>query len=123
MKISEIFYKTADTLSSNRFENMCDALQAEFNRASMERERREDVDSYEHSKVAYRAFNKLRNILFSFKPKYAGFDGYWVVVKNTHYAHTSRAKFAVMVNTIEEAQQWRKDVLLKCAVIAENEGL
>lgn len=123
MKLSEIFLEAAEELNTRAFCGMCDTLQREFSKASRERCDRKGIDSYEHSKIARKAFGKLKRIFFSFKPKWAGRDCYWVVVKGTHYAHTPRAKFAVMVDTVEEAQQWRKNILLKCAEVAESEGL
>lgn len=68
---------------------------------------------------------ECQKILKRFKPKGAGKKQYWIVIGDRDdYDNPKRfAKNAIKVDSAEEAQAKRKEILLACAEIAESEGL
>lgn len=123
MKLSDIFRRASRCLPSARYACLCDEFNWELRRAE-ERCKRTLEEKLEFDRL-YREANKIIN---HFKPKYARRGQYWFITKTTKGLPTAFSLFDIAKNayvceSVEEVQAKRKEILLKCAEIAESKGL
>ena len=110
MKLSDIFRLAADKLPKDELVGMCYVISKVFSELG--------------NGISYygEAFRKLRHkeinasfILKRFKPSKVSEYNLWFVTEPNFVLN------AIVFDTVEEAQAKRKEILLKCAEIAESE--
>lgn len=116
MKLSEVFRRAAEELPSDRVYGMCYAISDVILKLA------DGISLYSDTfkKIKLMEYN-ANYILNTFRPPEVNEHAPWIVAKDKGLDCDSMHQ--IVVNTIEEAQQWRKNILLKCAEVAESEGL
>lgn len=123
MKLSDIFRRASRGLPSDRYACLCDEFGRAFSRVEKRCKRtREETEEFN------RLYEKGEQIINQFKPKYARSRQYWFITKTTkglppEFSLFDIAKNAYVCESVEEVQAKRKEILLKCAEIAESKGL
>ena len=121
MKLSELFRHAARNLPQDSFYGMCFLIKRGFD-IWKQQIINIDFDSHqsvkEHKKYCH-LYAKAWEIFHRFKPKRIPAGSYWIGVKGKCDIY----KNTIVVDSVEEAQTMRKEILLKCAEIAESEGL
>lgn len=117
MRLSDIFRRAAERVSSDKYASLCLQLNREFRQVEEGRKR-----TPEETREFRRLYRKAKQIMSQFKPKYARSDQFWFTVTNEDI-WIGVAKNAYVCESVEAVQAKRKEILLKCAEIAESEGL
>lgn len=117
MRLSDIFRRASRGLPSDKYASLYLLFNREFRRVE-ERCKRTPEEMQEFRGL----YRKAEQIMNRFKPKYARSDQFWFTVTNED-VWVGVAKNAYVCKTIEDVQAKRKEILLKCAEIAESKGL
>ena len=121
MKLSEIFRRAARNLPQDSFCGMRLLIEREFD---IWKQQIINIDFASHQSVKeHKKYCHLHakawEILYRFKPKRIPANSYWIAVKGQCEIY----KNTIVVDSVKEAQEMRKNFLLICAEIAESEGL
>ena len=119
MKPSDLFRRAARNLPPKAVVAMDSQILIELNR----NRRRIDCSPSPSRVAQYARLHWLEEnvfrILYKHKPKGLSKKSFWVRIANVNKV----SKNTIVVSSVEEAQAKRKEILLKCAEIAESEGL